>query len=64
MPLTSFILYSPQQSSHKQSRKTKIVLNIFFSRLGLIVAIKNIKQNIRENIVQCWFYETSIKIWA
>ena len=24
--------------------------------------IKNIKQNIGENIVHCWFYETSIKI--
>ena len=30
--------------------------------LGLIASIKNISQNIREIIVQCWFYETSIKI--
>ena len=30
--------------------------------LGLIESIKNIKQNIRENIVPCWFYETSMKI--
>ena len=30
--------------------------------LGLIAPIKHIKQNIRENIVQCWFYKTSIKI--
>ena len=32
--------------------------------LGLIVSIKNIKQNIQENVVQCWFYfyDTSIKI--
>ena len=29
--------------------------------LGLIASIKNIKQNVGENIVQCWFYETSIK---
>ena len=34
----------------------------FYSTLGLIVSIKNIKQNIRENIVQCWFYKTRIKI--
>ena len=32
---------------------------IWLFRLG---SIKNIKQNIQENIVQCWFYETSIKI--
>ena len=30
--------------------------------LGLIASIINIEQNVRENIVQCWFYETSIKI--
>ena len=24
--------------------------------LGLIASIKNIKQNIQENIVQCWFH--------
>ena len=30
--------------------------------LGLIASIKNILQNIRENIVQGWFYETSITI--
>ena len=32
----------------------------FFSAIGMIADIKNIKQNIRENIVQCWFYEISI----
>ena len=42
-------------------RKIKQVLN-FFSTLGFIASIKNIKQNIRDNIVQYWFYETSIKI--
>ena len=26
------------------------------------MSIKNIRQNIRENIKQCWFYETSNKI--
>ena len=30
--------------------------------LGLLLSIKNIKQNMQENIVQCWFYKTSIKI--
>ena len=30
--------------------------------LGLIASIKNIKQNVGENIVQCWFYETSVEI--
>ena len=34
----------------------------FFSTICLIAPIKNIKQNIEENIVQCWFYETSINI--
>ena len=30
--------------------------------LGLIASIRNIKQNIQENIVQCWFFQTSLKI--
>ena len=30
--------------------------------LDLIASIENIKQYIRENIVMCWFYETSITI--
>ena len=42
-------------------KKNTTVLNSF-SKLGLITSIENIKQNIRENIVQCWFYETSINI--
>ena len=33
-----------------------------FSTIGLIAPIENIIQNIGENIVQWWFYETSIKI--
>ena len=41
--------------------KIKQVLN-FISTIGLIAPIKNFKQNIGENIVQCWFYETGIKI--
>ena len=40
--------------------KIKQVFN-FFSTIGLVALIKNIKQNIGENFVQCWFYETSIK---
>ena len=41
--------------------KIKQVLN-FFSAIGLIAPIENIKKSIGENIVQCWFYEISIKI--
>ena len=40
---TGYILYTP----HKQSRKKK------FEFLFTLNLIKNIKQNIRENIVQC-----------
>ena len=28
---------------------------------GLTASIKNIKQNIQENIIQCWFYGTNIE---
>jgi len=46
----------------KQSRKKKQGMN-FFTRFGLIASIENIKQNIRENIVDTVFlYDTSIKI--
>ena len=31
--------------------------------LGLIASIKDIKQNIQENIVSSWFKEASIKIF-
>ena len=47
-------------SPQKNSRKTKTSFEfLFYSRFD---SVKNIKQNIRENIVLCWFYETSIKI--
>ena len=36
----------------------------FFSILSLISSIKNIKQNIRENIVHCFFYETGINFFC
>ena len=59
---TGFILYALKFSTPLNSRvKNKISFN-FFSTLGLIAPIKIIKQNLGENIVQCWFYETSIKI--
>ena len=45
-----------QLTSPKQSHKEKKI----FSTIGLI---KNVKQNLWENIVQCWFYETSIEIF-
>ena len=58
---TGFILYSPDFPPLNSRVKYKQVFNLF-SMLCLIASIKNIKQNIRENIVQCWFYETIIKI--
>ena len=32
----------------------------FISMLGLIEEIKNIKQNIQENIVLCWFVKQAL----
>ena len=46
----------------KSPNSIKQILLILFSTLGMIASNKNIKQNIRENIVLCWLYETSIKI--
>ena len=48
-----------QLTSPKQTRKKVFIL---FFTLCFIASIKNIKQNTRENIVECWFYETCIKI--
>ena len=45
----------------KSRKKIKQVWNMFHTSC-FIASIKNIKQNIRENIVQCWFYDPSIKI--
>jgi hypothetical protein len=56
-----FYFVRSQLTSSKQSRTKKQDMNIF-SFIGLIPPIKNIKQNIGENIVHCWFYKTSIKI--
>ena len=56
---TGFILHacdSPPLNSHVKRQ----VLN-FVSTLCFIASSKNNKQNIWENIVQCWVYETSIK---
>ena len=58
---TGFILYSPDYPPLNSRVKIKQVFNFFFM-LGLIPSIKRFKQNRQENIVQCWFYETSIKI--
>ena len=60
-------MYASHQPSHKLSRKKnklqiKILIIFLFSSLGLIASIEYIKQNIQENIVQCWFYETKQKI--
>ena len=48
-----------QLTSPYQSRK-KLKKNLFYFRL--MASIKNIKHNLQENIVQCWFYETGINI--
>ena len=51
---TVFILYAPDFPPPNSCVKEFVVT--FFSMLGLIIAlIKNIKQNIQENILQCWF---------
>ena len=47
---TGFILYSPDSPPLNSRVKNKQVFN-FFSMLGFIAPIKNIKLNIRENIV-------------
>ena len=59
--LHSFIVYTPDSPSQNSRLKKKTSLD-FLSVLSLIASIKNIKQNIQESIVQCWFYKTSIKI--
>ena len=55
MPLT-------REEKFKSSFKQTFI-GFFFSMLGLITSNENIEQNMQENIVQCWFYETSFKIW-
>ena len=58
-----YISYCPDYPPLNSRRiKIKQVLN-FFSAIGLIAQIKDIKQNIGETIVQSWYYEISIKIW-
>ena len=54
---TKLVLFYTLQNNYplsslvkKQSLKSKLWLFFFFSTLSLIVSIKNIKQNIRENI--------------
>ena len=63
---TGFILYALRQPFTKQSRKifnyNLNLIKFLLSTLGLIASIKNIEQNIRENIVKCWIYEIKIKI--
>ena len=56
---TCFSLYASNSPPLNSLAKDKTSFN-FFSTLGLIVSIKNIKQNIWENIVKV--YETSINI--
>ena len=59
---TGFILYAPDFPPLNSRVKIKQVFN-FFSTLGFMASIKNIKQNIRENIVQrALVFETSIKV--
>ena len=55
-----FILYACDTPPLNSNVKKKVLH--FFSTLCFIASIKNNKQNKRENIVQYWFYETSIKI--
>ena len=56
-----FTLLTHLPLTEAQKNKAFNFLSIYF---GLIATIKNIKREyIRENIVPCWFYATSIKIW-
>ena len=50
IPTTMNALANEQDQDCKVAQKIKQVLNLF-STLGLIESIKNIKQNIQENIV-------------
>ena len=67
---TGVILYAPQQPSAKESHKkwNKYwikTLRFNFSFLAKFYRVNlNIKQNVQENIVHFWFYETSTKIFA
>ena len=53
-----FILYASDWTPLNSRVKIKKNVLNFFSTLCFIASIKNIKQNIRENVIQCWFYET------
>ena len=55
---TGYIIYSSDSSPLNSRIKNKQVLNLF-PMLGLIVSIKNIEQNIQENIVQRVFFMKS-----
>ena len=55
---TSFISYYPLLNILVKNKTS--FESIFYVRFDAVN--KKIKQNKRENIVQCWFYETSIKI--
>ena len=58
---TGFILYALNSPPLNSRVKNKTSFEFLFYYM-FPSAIKNIKQNIGENIVQCWLYETSIKI--
>ena len=50
-----YVLDSPPLTPPFPHEKIKQV-SFFFSTLGFIAPIKYMEQNVRENIVQCWFY--------
>ena len=59
---TGFIVKAcdtPPLNSHV---KNKTIFEFLFYGMFYCVNQKHFRQNIRENIVQCWFYVTSIKI--
>ena len=60
--LFSFLLNNVFVAANKPNAKRK-KNSYIFTLLAHFASIKNNKQIIRENIVQGWFYETSIKIW-
>ena len=57
-----FYFVRSQLTSSKNSCKKRRNFKFLFYYIYLIAPIKNIKQNKGENILKCWFYETTIKI--
>ena len=58
---TKLVLFCSLQLTSPKQPHIKIK-QVWISTLCFIASIKSFKPNIWENIIQCWFYETSIEI--